>query len=722
MPMVVPSNPGFAPDAWLSGLGSNPELRALAREPDPELFFEALLAYGLRRESAGQIEAAGRVYSRVQEAAPAELSRRAARRLDAMVGRGAAGPRAEFLLRRLAAEASDPAALFAMGTAVTVFRMARLASLARLSASPTAHLFTRGFGARAAASLAGFALEAPAFAFAGRLANQTLGREQDWGTVAVGRDLASSYLVLGGLKLAGWASGAAYRGVAGSAGVLRERPLQAFFQQSGTLGGILLGHHLEERVGLRPAQAGATTFVDSLAMLLQFHVAGRLSRRAFGERFAAREFDLESRHRGLEAMNLRPPRGAGDLLAGPQLAMAVVGPVPPGRPEPLQMQSTRFPPSSAPAYENYHFPPGGKGPRPPRLGYGEAERRLWEALEPKLRAVPFEASRAEILSRRLSLEAADRLWEYQIRDFARLLGAEVEAYPPERLREPFSSQFLRPKGDLLHRASDLAEAEGGGRVYEIKFPYANASFGKANVKGHYANLHHLMGELEDAFGREVQLQFLREGRLSVRIPNFALWEGLLRARFGEAAHRPIPVDGIITRDDTMRLRGRLLAPVGMVRQATLISELQGKVHAFFVPFHDFYHATMASMLPPELCSSCAALYFPLQRGLPPSRLKQEHLNRLADLDPGSDFNGQPESFVKFTLLPFWHSFFGELDAGTMTQRRLQQYPQFLARYRRILRDEAATPGVTPLWREGFERRLNEFGDEFTRLLTSVLRK
>ncbi|MDL1872497.1 hypothetical protein FBR05_09840, partial [Deltaproteobacteria bacterium PRO3] len=201
MSTVVPINTGFAPQSWLSGLGSNPELRALARESDPELFFESLLSYGLRRESAGEIEAAARVYARIQEAAPEEFSRRAARRLDAMVGRGAAGPRAEFLLRRLAGEASDPAALFAMGTAVTVFRLARLASLARLSASPAANLFTRGFGARAAASLAGFALEAPAFTFAGRLANQALGREQDWGPGAVGRDLASSYLVLGGLKL-----------------------------------------------------------------------------------------------------------------------------------------------------------------------------------------------------------------------------------------------------------------------------------------------------------------------------------------------------------------------------------------------------------------------------------------------------------------------------------------------------------------------------------------
>ncbi len=712
----------------LSGLGSNPELSSLARETDSELFFESLLAYGGRRESAGDFEVAARIYARIQEEAPVEISRRASLRLDAILGRGATGPRAEFLLRRLAGEASDPAALFAMGTAVSVFRLARLASLARLSASPAANLFTRGFGARATASVAGFALEAPTFTFAGRLANQALGREQDWGPGAVGRDLASSYLVLGGLKLAGWASRAAYRNVGanlvfapgGGGGRTQGSPLQTLFQQSGTLAGIILGHHLEERAGLRPARSGATTFVDSLAMLLQFHVAGRLTYHAFGERFSSREIDLEARHRGLESFTARLPRRTAEILSGPQLAMAALGPGAEGRPEPLRMQAGGFPPSSAPAYETYHFPPGGRGPRPPRVSYGEAERRLWEGMEPELRAVPFEAPREEILSRRLNIETADRLWEFQIRDFARLLSGEVEVHPPERLTEPFSTQFLRPKGDLLRRAADFAE--GKGRVYELSLPYANASFGKANVKGHYSNLRHLMGELEDAFGREVQLQFVREGRIRVRLPNLSLWEGLLRARFGEAAHRPVFVDGIITRDDTMRLRGKLLAPVGMVRQATLISELDGKVHAFFVPFHDYYHATMASMLPPELCSSCAALYFPLQRGLPASSLKQEHLNRLSDLDPGSDFNGNPEAFVKFTLLPFWHSFFAQAEAGTMTQRRFQQYPQFLQSYRRILRDEAATPGVAPQWRGSFDRLLNEFGDEFTRLLTSVLRK
>lgn len=720
MRSAAPSRHDFDASALLHDLGSNAELRSLERESDRELFFEGLLGYGGRQEISGNLEAAARVYARIQESAPAELARRASIRLDAILGRGAVGPRAEFLLRRFAGEASDPAALLAMVGAVTAFRMVRLATLAGLTANPAANFLTRGPGARAVASLAGFALEAPAFTLTGRLANQALGRRQDWSAGALSRDLASSYFVLGGLKFAGWASGAAFTRIASPVGAVRERSLRILFQQGGMFTGILLGHQLEERVGLRPHIEGATTLIDSLATLLQFNVAGRLSRPFLGSAITSLETRLEAQHQGIESL-LRPrPKVPHDAVFSPVLAMAMAGPAMEGRPEPLCMEGSRFPPSSAPAYETYHFPAGGKGPRPPRLRYSPEGRRLWEDLLPELRAVDFEAPRESILTNRVTLDRADRFWEHQLRDFAKLIGGEVEVYPAERLLEPLSRQFLKPSGDLLQRAAALAG--GKGRVYELSLPYANASFGGANIKGHYANLRHLMGELEDVFGRQIQLQLVQNGRMRVRFPNFALWDGLLAARFGEAAHRLIPVDGIITRDNTMRLRSNLLAPLGLVEQATLISELYGRVHAFFVPFHDVYHAAMASMLPPDLCRSCGSLYFPLQRHLTSSRLKEAHLDRLSDLDPGSDFDGNPEIFVKFTLQPFWHHFFAQVEDGSLTQRRLQQFPQFLQIYRRLLQNETLTPGVAPQWRASFDRRLNEFGDEFARLLVSVLRK
>ncbi len=369
------------------------ELRALEREGDPSLFLEGLLACAARREAAGDLELAAEIYASVAGAIPGPYQARAQRALDAVVGRGAAGPRAEFLLRRFAEQASDPAALCAMGAAGAVFRLTRVATLGRLAVSPGANLFTRGFGARATASLAGFALEAPAFTLAGRAANAALGRTQEWSGAAWARDFASSYLVLGGLKLAGWGSGAAYRGLAGPAGAVREGPLRTLFQQTGMFGGIVLGHSLEGRLGLRPHVDGATTFVDSLAMLLQFNVAGNLTRQAFGPRFAAWERGLDLRAERLATA--LPRRLTGPGFGAPQLAWAGAAPQSTSR-----RPSAEIVPPHAAAMTMHGEGLGGSGAPPPvrlprmgirrpldnpsaeRLNRQEAERQL-RALVPR---------------------------------------------------------------------------------------------------------------------------------------------------------------------------------------------------------------------------------------------------------------------------------------------------------------------------------------------------
>lgn len=308
--------------------GDRAELQALAGEGDESLFWEGVLGLARRMEAGHREGAAVEVYAASLGALrEGPLQRRFQAQLDAVLGRGASGPRAEFLLRRFAAESSDPAALLALGAAGAAYRLTRLAALSRLVAAP-ASVWTRGFGVRAAASLAGFAVEAPVFTLSGRLAGAALGRPQEWGAGALGRDLASSYLVLGGLKLAGWASRLASRNAGANlalapggewGGRTRSSPLQMLFQQSGMLAGILLGHSLEQWAGLRPRLDGATTLVDSLALLLQFNVAGNLSRRAFGPRWAAWEGGLE---RQAETLAQRPRGGGG--LAWPTLA----GPMP----------------------------------------------------------------------------------------------------------------------------------------------------------------------------------------------------------------------------------------------------------------------------------------------------------------------------------------------------------------------------------------------------------
>lgn len=105
------------------------------------------------------------------------------------------------------------------------------------------------------------------------------------------------------------------------------------------LSGIMLGHALEVEAGLRPAAGAAATLADSLATLLQFHVAGRLSRQAFGPRFAAWEQGLD-----LRAASLNAPSSSG-RAPRPESFFALPVPRPllagAGRASPLPAPETR---------------------------------------------------------------------------------------------------------------------------------------------------------------------------------------------------------------------------------------------------------------------------------------------------------------------------------------------------------------------------------------------
>lgn len=302
-PLEATSSPlSLALQNWLeaapAGL-AEPELReaqALRAESDPGLLAAGLASLAGRLERSGDAARISFALQLYQIAAGHEGAegRLARERLAVLQGGGSTGARAEFLLRGLARQASDPALLFGMGLASGVFSLTRAMTLSRLLAAPITSALTRGFGARALASVAGFAVEAPAFTLGTRLGAEALGRGQDWGRAALGRDVASSYLVLGALKIA-HGLGAA------SVGALRGRPLQvwheALLRQSATLGGIYLGHGMETAFGLRPPQPASQTLTDSLAMLLQFHVAGRLNAQILGRSYAAMEAALDRQSR-----------------------------------------------------------------------------------------------------------------------------------------------------------------------------------------------------------------------------------------------------------------------------------------------------------------------------------------------------------------------------------------------------------------------------------------
>lgn len=326
---------GRAALARRGGEGFLAEWDALAREQEAPSFLEGLLGLAERQERAGHLELAGEIYAAVVGAnlgprSRSPLQQRAQRRLDAILGRGDNLARAEFLGRRLAAEACDPAVLAAMGLAGLAFRTARLATLSRLAISPAETLWTRGLGARLLSGGAGFLLEAPTFTLAHRGADALLGREVDLSREALGRDFAGGALTLLSLRLAGGLSQAALgRWAAG--GGLGAQAARAVVPQAAMFGGLLLSHRLETHLGLREARGDATAATDALAALLSFQVGGRLAHHAFGETAAARERALEGQVRILDALNVRNPTRAErgslrrGLAWGPALAALGVG-------------------------------------------------------------------------------------------------------------------------------------------------------------------------------------------------------------------------------------------------------------------------------------------------------------------------------------------------------------------------------------------------------------
>lgn len=274
-----------------SALAASEEFKSILGENDPEMFYEGLLQLGQKVEAEGRIAEAAELFAAIVQAPPAALTdpvraiqRRAQEHWDAMTGNGASVYRSEFLLRGVAEQATEPTGLVGLTAAGTVFRATRLAALARLAGSPTATLLTRGVGAELAAGILGFGAEALTFPLAGRGAAALLGRDLDWSADRVGAEIAGSFLLLGAMKLGAGATSRLGRGLAG-----------AVFRQAGLLGGIALGHRLETAAGLRQPRDAAMSLADSLAILLQVNVAGRLAQGIMGEGFRNWESELEGR-------------------------------------------------------------------------------------------------------------------------------------------------------------------------------------------------------------------------------------------------------------------------------------------------------------------------------------------------------------------------------------------------------------------------------------------
>ena len=331
-------NPGekgansVSPDHWKKGLSASEseeleskwgqaglqELASLTQESDLAFLGDALLVFAQARFQEGRSEQAFQVWNVLSQAQefPESIRTQARDQSLAMTGQGKAGLRAEFLFQHLVQETMDPATFLALGLCAPVSRVSRLWSLSALS-----NTSLKVWEANALSRLIAFGIEAPVFALSAKAGHSFLGRSENWSAPQVGREILSSYLFLGAMKLSGSAMEAALEWRTGSQLVAAPSRWQAFSQtflpQASMLGGIYLSRALETHFSLRPKQDAANALVESLALLLQFNVAGTLSQGMLGEGFRSWEKQVEGRAQQLLSRNSKsgPFNFGGPLLA-----------------------------------------------------------------------------------------------------------------------------------------------------------------------------------------------------------------------------------------------------------------------------------------------------------------------------------------------------------------------------------------------------------------------
>lgn len=280
-----------ADPVWSRKFAQNPEWLALGEERDPAFFDAALWQFARRLEAQGRGEIAAALYGAVAGFAHAsEYAPRARGRLEVLRGGSAFGERAEILLRRFGEEALDPAVLAGFFAGGLAYRLGRAWGLGRLAASPASSLLRHPFLRRSAAATIGFSFEVPAFVLAARGASALLGRPGALDGSGLGRELASAAAVLGPMKLVA-AGGTALAGRAFES----SHAMRGAFAGASALGGIFLGHRLEQALGLKPGQAAALTLLDSLVLLLQARVGGGLLEATILGRLRPWELGLERR-------------------------------------------------------------------------------------------------------------------------------------------------------------------------------------------------------------------------------------------------------------------------------------------------------------------------------------------------------------------------------------------------------------------------------------------
>jgi len=176
------------------------------------------------------------------------LKRNAQRNLDALIGRGAFGPRFEFLLRKFAQDATDYRTIVPMLAASAVSGLVKAGTLGRLLGSGSASWYTRGLGARGIAGGLALAAEVPTFTLSAR-ALRGIGGNAVNSERTLGEDLLAAGLTLSCLKFSSYAGEAAFRRL----NLASPSYMNTFVSQGAAFGGLLGAQRLEEALLLEHA-------------------------------------------------------------------------------------------------------------------------------------------------------------------------------------------------------------------------------------------------------------------------------------------------------------------------------------------------------------------------------------------------------------------------------------------------------------------------------------
>jgi len=258
------------------GPAERAELRSIGGENDPELLQASLRNFAARQESKGRLVYAATAYELA-------LSRgedpQARGRLNVLRGGGNFGERAELLLGDFIRQATSVEMLGGMAAGSLVGQSLQAITLARLLSREGAY-FTRGLGARGLAAGLGFLGEAPAVVFASKGLHQAGGGSVDWGAKTLGHEMLGMGLSLGLLKSGSALSGRVGEGLA--QGSAAHRLSASILPHASAVTALFAAHRLESWIGLRPPSDAPSALFESLAMLLQFQIGGRLLHSATG--------------------------------------------------------------------------------------------------------------------------------------------------------------------------------------------------------------------------------------------------------------------------------------------------------------------------------------------------------------------------------------------------------------------------------------------------------